>query len=104
MPCAYLLRRLAYRGGITQAITAPSSYGFLSGLSTAFFVGASNALSRGAIIQEEVALHITISHNMGVSVSTQIGALRNLLFGSQEGAWARVRKVTLSLRLKKTGF
>jgi len=88
---------LAYRGGVTQAITAPSSHGFLSGLSTAFFVGASNALSRGAIIQEEVALHITISHDMKMSVSTQIATLRKLLFGSQEGAWARVRKGQLTL-------
>jgi len=88
---------LAYHGGVTQAITAPSSSGFLSGLSTAFFVGASNALSEHAIIEEEVALHITISHGMGVSVSTQIVTFRNLLFGSQEGAWALVREGQLTL-------
>ncbi|KAH9935457.1 composite domain of metallo-dependent hydrolase [Fomitopsis serialis] len=50
---------LAYRAGVTTAIAAPQSYGFLSGLTT--------------------ALHIGIHYGAGPSVSTQIAALRALL-------------------------
>ena len=85
--------RLAYRSGVTTAITAPSGTGFLQGLSTAFSVGSSYAVEPGAILQEETALHITISPSLGPSVSTQIAALRSQLFGSSEGPWVRVRKV-----------
>lgn len=85
--------RLAYRSGVTTAITAPSGTGFLQGLSTAFSTGSPHAVAPGAILQVETALHITISLSLAPSVSTQIAALRSQLFGSSEGPWARVRKV-----------
>lgn len=56
----------------------------------------------GAIAQEEAALHITISYALSVSVSTQVAALREALFGvesesqstsSGASAWQRVRDV-----------
>lgn len=78
---------------MTTAITAPGGAGFLQGLSTAFSVGSSHALTPGAIRQEETALHITISPSLGPSVSTQIAALRSQLSGSSEGPWVRVREV-----------
>lgn len=71
--------RLAYRGGVTTAVTAPSGK-FLLGFSTAFSPGARHALEKHAIIQEETAVHIAISHDLGPGVSTQITALRNILF------------------------
>ena len=74
--------RLAYRNGVTTAITAPSGNGFLQGVSTAFSAGSSNALAKGAVIQDETALHITISFSLAPSVSTQIAALRYQLFES----------------------
>ncbi|KAF9227423.1 carbohydrate esterase family 9 protein [Gyrodon lividus] len=75
---------LAYRAGVTSAITAPTSYGLVSGLSTAFSTGASHALQEGAVIQEIAALHINIGYSRSgfPSVSTQIAALRRLLLGS----------------------
>ena len=85
--------RLAYRNGVTTAITAPSGKGFLQGLSTAFSAGSPNALARGSVIQEETALHITISLSLTPSVSTQIAALRSQLFESSLEHWVRVRKV-----------
>jgi hypothetical protein len=87
--------RLAYRNGVTTAITAPSGAGFLRGLSTAFSAGSPHALARGAIVQEETALHITISFSLTPSVSTQIAALRSQLFESSLGPWIRVREVCL---------
>ena len=60
--------------------TAPSGYGFLQGVSTAFSAGSSNALAKGAVIQDETALHISISFSLAPSVSTQIAALRYQLF------------------------
>ena len=88
--------RLAYRNGVTTAITAPSGSGFLQGVSTAFSAGSANALGRGAVVQEETALHITISLSLTPSVSTQIAALRSQLFESSLEHWVHVRKVCLS--------
>ena len=86
--------RLAYRNGVTTAVTAPSgNKGFLQGVSTAFSAGSPNALAKGAIIQEETALHITISLTLAPSVSTQIAALRSQLFESSLKHWVLVRKV-----------
>ena len=44
--------RLAYRAGVTSAITSPSSSGFLSGLSVAFSTSAPNKLAKGAVVKE----------------------------------------------------
>lgn len=58
----------------------------ISGLSTTFRTGSFHALERGAIVQDITALHVHIGRThpllgKGVSVSTQIAALRRLLFG-----------------------
>ncbi|KAG6864679.1 hypothetical protein C0991_007921 [Blastosporella zonata] len=82
---------LAYRSGVTRAISAPISNGFLAGLSTTFDTGAVNALEKGAVTQEETALHIAVSLNFGVSVSTQIATLRQLLYHSTSDIWERVQ-------------
>ena len=87
--------RLAYRSGVTTAITAPSGQGFMLGLSTAFAMGASDGIENGAVIQAETALHVRVMRGLPVSVSTQIATLRRLLFGhSGEDAWQRVRDVS----------
>jgi hypothetical protein len=71
---------LAYlRGGVTAGIVAPQSRQFLSGLSASFSTSAPHKLARGAIIDAEAALHVTVSLNFASSVSTQIAALRRLL-------------------------
>lgn len=95
--------RLAHRGGVTTSVTPPSGSGFLQGVSATFRTGAQHALAKGAIVQPETALHLTISYGLPVSVSTQVAALRTLLFGSvrssdshdaeQAEAWMQVRKV-----------
>jgi hypothetical protein len=87
--------RLAYRGGVTRAITAPQSEGFMAGLGVMLDTGASNVVERGAIVQPETALHVRVSLELDVSVSTQVAALRRLLYESSEGAWKRVREVCL---------
>jgi hypothetical protein len=98
------LTRLAYRDGVTTAITAPSG-DFLLGFSTAFATGANNALEKNAIIQDEVALHVAVARQStgGASVSTQIAALRHILFEAHrftstkyynQDALDRLRKVT----------
>ncbi|KAJ7056224.1 carbohydrate esterase family 9 protein [Mycena amicta] len=84
---------LAYRNGVTSAIVAPSHakpaefilYGFLSGLSTVFSTVAPHKLADGAVLQEIAALHVTVSLNLKISVSTQIAALRGLLLGEGKG-------------------
>jgi hypothetical protein len=78
--------RYAYQAGVTTGITAPSSRGFLSGLSTAFATGASHKLEKGAVVQEVASLHIKVGHSSSSpSVSTQIAALRKLLGGGAMG-------------------
>ena len=97
----------AYRSGVTLATSSlakpiylggPSSR-FLSGLSVAFRTGASHAMERGAILQDVVALHAVLGRNNpmapgGTSVSTQLAALRRLLYGwesrdRETGYWFR---------------
>ncbi|KAJ3809316.1 carbohydrate esterase family 9 protein [Lentinula aff. lateritia] len=72
---------LAYRSGVTTGVTAPCSSGLLAGLSTAFNTGAAHKLIEGAVVQDEVALHVSLSLSSSVSVSTQIATLRRLLLG-----------------------
>ncbi|KAF9488505.1 hypothetical protein BDN71DRAFT_1485080 [Pleurotus eryngii] len=73
---------LACRGGITQAIVAPVGSRFGFGSATAFSTAASNALRQGAVIQNTTALHMSITHQNDISVSTQIAALRRCLLQS----------------------
>lgn len=72
---------------MTLGVTAPSSRGFLSGLSTAFNTGLPHRLAKGAVVQEVAALHVAIDSSEP-SVSTQIAALRNLLQGGAKGELA----------------
>ncbi|KAJ2918066.1 hypothetical protein MD484_g2411, partial [Candolleomyces efflorescens] len=80
---------LSYRSGATVGITAPESYSFISGLSTAFSTGAPHKLARGAVLQDITGLHVSIESS-NPSISTQIAALRNLLFDHGEGELKRV--------------
>lgn len=76
--------RLAYRAGVTTGIVAPSSWGFLSGLSTAFNTGVAHKLKKGAVVQDVTALHVAVG-SATASTSTQIAALRRLLLGNGQG-------------------
>ena len=78
------INRLAYRAGVTVGITAPTSYGFLSGLSVAFSTGSPHKLAPGAVLQDVAALHVAVGSS-ALSVSTQIATLRNLLRGISGG-------------------
>jgi hypothetical protein len=65
---------LAWHSGVTKSITAPMMSGtrFLQGLSTVIDLGAS--VSQHPILQEIAALHVSISRDIAVSVSTQIAS------------------------------
>ncbi|KZS92638.1 carbohydrate esterase family 9 protein [Sistotremastrum niveocremeum HHB9708] len=82
---------LAYRSGVTRAITAPAHEGFLAGLSTYFSVGASHRFEKGAVLEDIVAVHVALGHygrmpyDTKSSISTQIGSLRYLLTGNGVG-------------------
>ena len=97
-PSQRRINRLAYRAGVTVGITAPTSYGFLAGLSVAFSTGSPHKLAAGAVLQDVTALHVA-TDSWTLSVSTQIAALRNLLQGAAEGelksVFASVVKVGL---------
>lgn len=92
--------RLAYRSGTTRAITAPTSSSFTSGLSTLFSLGASQKLEDGAVIQEDVGLHVAVRHfgKAGPSVSTQIGVLRRGLVDGIDGKGIYVDVVNVRIR------
>ncbi|KAG1827623.1 uncharacterized protein BJ212DRAFT_1494927 [Suillus subaureus] len=93
---------LAYHGGVTTAITAPSGT-FLQGVSTAFSPGAAHASVENASVVDEVALHVGISMSSRVGVSTQVAALRNMLFGrGRDEVLRSVRKVSLSSCIELT--
>ncbi|EJF65056.1 hypothetical protein DICSQDRAFT_132576 [Dichomitus squalens LYAD-421 SS1] len=77
---------LAYRAGVTVSVTSPSHQSWLSGLSTAFSLGAPHKLDRGAVVSDVVAVHVSLSHgDSEPSVSTKIGALRRLLTQEVKG-------------------
>lgn len=76
--------RLAYRGGVATAIVPPSGSAFWKGLSVAFNTGSTTSLQPGAIVEEEVAFHIEISKNHGISVTTEIATLRSLLLSPSD--------------------
>ncbi|KAF8076559.1 carbohydrate esterase family 9 protein [Lyophyllum atratum] len=98
---------IAYRSGITLATSSLAKAYYLdgtgahviSGLSATFRTGSAHAMERGAIVQDIAALHIHVGRphpltGKGVSVSTQILALRRLLFGwetqdKETGYWFR---------------
>ncbi|KAI0253986.1 hypothetical protein BJV78DRAFT_1280411 [Lactifluus subvellereus] len=74
---------LAYRAGVTRAITAPCHAGFLGGLGVEFSLGARHKLEHGAVHEDVTGLHVSILHGSGQpSVSTQIAALRQWLFAA----------------------
>ena len=78
--------RIAYRAGVTSAISSPKHRMFLGGLSAAFSLGSSNRLTTGAIIKPVAALHVSIVDNVETpSIGTQIAALRSLLLGHGGG-------------------
>ncbi|KAF9017784.1 hypothetical protein BDZ89DRAFT_1165551 [Hymenopellis radicata] len=86
---------IAYRAGVTTGVTAPSGSSFISGYSTAFSTSSSHKLEKGAIVQSVGALHVAVTMNSGVSVSTQIAALRALLLNSP--AFDQVRQGSMPL-------
>ncbi|KDQ21358.1 hypothetical protein BOTBODRAFT_25793 [Botryobasidium botryosum FD-172 SS1] len=72
---------LTFRAGVTTAVTPPAG-GHISGLSTAFYLGAEHKLQAGAVIKDIAALHVAVGHldvEAGPSISTQIATLRRLL-------------------------
>ncbi|KZS86725.1 carbohydrate esterase family 9 protein [Sistotremastrum niveocremeum HHB9708] len=87
---------LAYRGGVTTAISSPSG-SFLRGISTAFNTGADHALEPGAIVKDAVALHVSVSPHFGPSVSSQIAALKTLLLDDPVREWKDVLEGVLPL-------
>lgn len=81
---ALSFRRLAYRAGVTVAVSAPAGAGLISGLSAAFSLGAASKADEGAVIRNVVALHVKLSMEQPYSVSTQIATLRYLLLHAYE--------------------
>ncbi|KAF9225904.1 carbohydrate esterase family 9 protein [Gyrodon lividus] len=82
---------LAYRSGVSTAVTSPIFDGLLGGLSTHFFLGAQHQLEKEAVLKDVTAVHVAVVHRSGgTSVSTQIAALRRLLLGpytGERGTW-----------------
>ena len=77
---------LAYRAGVTVSVTSPSHQSWLSGLSTAFSLGAAHKLERGAVVSDVVAVHVSLSHgDSEPSLSTKIAAMRRLLMQETKG-------------------
>jgi hypothetical protein len=92
--------RIAYRSGVTSAIVYPLFGGTFGGLSAAFSLGASHKLEENAVVQDVVALHVRLSHlRNGLSVSTQISALRKALSGGFSGDQEKWFKAASEVRL-----
>ena len=77
---------IAYRYGVTKAISAPkfSGGGTHHGTSVGFLTGSTTTLENGTVFASDVAVHRTIAHagrgdNGQVPISARIGALRRKL-------------------------
>lgn len=72
----------AFAHGVTRAITAPKFGGAdHKGIGVAFRTGAKHALEKGAVIEEAVGLHYTLSKQEGTpSLSSAVDELRGKLF------------------------
>ena len=104
--------RISYRSGVTTGVVAPTSDvfiqgisgGFIQGLTTAFALGANHKLEKGAIVQEEGTIHVSVHPFGQPSVSTQIAALRHLLLHQKDGdlgeALEKIRKVQIPALLQ----
>ncbi|EST07165.1 Metal-dependent hydrolase, composite domain protein [Kalmanozyma brasiliensis GHG001] len=87
----------ARASGVTRGIVFPQSDTFFSGVSVKFDTGAENVLTPGAVVQEEVAVHVTLTHDKGgPSIGEQLGLLRQLLT-KPSGVWERVTKGEMAL-------
>ncbi|KAJ7116354.1 hypothetical protein C8R44DRAFT_792267 [Mycena epipterygia] len=75
---------LAYRNGVATSVTAPAGFALFQGLSVAFSLGSRHKLEKGAVLQEVVAVHVSVSLWFASSVSTQIATLRRLLLESPQ--------------------
>jgi imidazolonepropionase-like amidohydrolase len=76
---------LAYRSGVTSAVSAPTKRGLIQGLTVSFSTGARHRLERGAIASGITALHVALGHGRTDSVGTQIATLRRFLLGGATG-------------------
>jgi hypothetical protein len=99
--------RLAYREGVTTAITAPAHDGFFAGLSTHFSTGASGRLDAQSVWRDVAGLHVTVGHfGRRPGISTQMVTLRRLLLGGGKGDaahwWNQAASVS-AFRLFGTG-
>ena len=84
---------LGYRAGVTLGVSSPFHSGVLSGLSAAFGLGSSHKLEPGAVVASEAAVHVSIGHSVASgSVSTQVAALRRLVFEPPPGDTGRYFK------------
>lgn len=105
-PSLTLSFSLAYRAGVTTAITSPQHVSFVGSLSTAFSLGALHGLETGAVVQDVVALHATLAHGDAPSVSSEIAALRRYILHPPGGEAARcvdrLRKVRILVSHRNT--
>lgn len=77
---------------MSSAISPPRQLegGFFGGLSVHFSLGTNDKLDKGALLQDVVALHVSIIFGQRASVSTQIALLRQLLLrpaADDMGSW-----------------
>lgn len=91
--------RISYRSGVTSGVALPGSEGIIAGIGAQVSFGAQHRLEAGAIVKADVVLFLSIARGGSLSVSTQIGALRNLLSGGGTGALAKYFKQIIDVSL-----
>lgn len=96
----HFVSRLAYRSGVSTAVTSPISNGLLGGLGTYISLAAEHGLENGAVLHDVTAVHVAVLHQGGPSVSTQIAALRRLLLGPYTGERGASFEAVAKVRLR----
>ncbi|KAH7107924.1 hypothetical protein BKA62DRAFT_680428 [Auriculariales sp. MPI-PUGE-AT-0066] len=76
---------LAYRNGVTSAVSIPVSSDTIEGIGSHISLGAAHKLESNAVPKPLAVLRMSIARGMPLSVSTQIGLLRKVLKGDVTG-------------------
>ena len=91
--------QLAYRSGVTGAVVLSQGSGIVHGVGAHISLAARHKLEDGAVPKPVAIISTSIAKGSGHSVSTQVGALRNLLNGGGSGDLGKYFKQIVEVRI-----
>jgi len=91
--------QIAYRNGVTSVVVLSQGSGIVHGIGAHISLAARHKLEDGAVLKSVAIISMSIARGSEHSVSTQIGALRNLLNGGGSGDLGKYFKQIVEVRI-----